>query len=84
VSLRLTVACIRHGLSIWHLLNVFLELREYRVEISQAVKDKIAEAIELWAEETLDGKPALLATVTYFGLVKDLQKRTDEICESFV
>ena len=53
------------------------------MEISQKVKDKIAEVIELWADETLDGKPAILANATYFGLVKDLQKRTDEICESF-
>ena len=53
------------------------------MEISQRVKDKIAEAVELWAEETLDGKPALLATATYFGMVAALQKKTDEIEAAF-
>lgn len=28
------------------------------MEISQIVKDKLAEVIEVWADETLQGKPA--------------------------
>ena len=51
--------------------------------ISQQVKDKLAEAIELWAEETLDGKPAILAQATYFSMVKALQDKTDEINSMF-
>jgi hypothetical protein len=53
------------------------------MEISQAVKDKIAEAIELWAEETLEGKPAILANATFFSMVKALQDKTDEINTKF-
>jgi hypothetical protein len=53
------------------------------MEISQAVKDKIAELIELWADETLYGKPAILAQATYFGTVSFLQNKTDEINEKF-
>lgn len=53
------------------------------MEISQAVRNKLAEALELWAEETLEGKPAILANVTYFSVVKFLQEKTDEINEKF-
>jgi hypothetical protein len=53
------------------------------MEISQNVKDKIAEAIELWADETLDGKPLLLATATYYTMCEVLQKKTNEINEQF-
>ena len=53
------------------------------MEISEAVKAKIAEAVEIWAEETLDGKPALLATSTYFSLVKKLEDIQDEINKTF-
>lgn len=53
------------------------------MEISQKVKDKMAETIELWAEETLDRKPAILANATYFSMVKILQEKTDEINVKF-
>jgi len=52
-------------------------------EISQAVKDKLAEALTIWADETLDGKPAILAQATYFSVVKFLQNKTNEIEEKF-
>lgn len=53
------------------------------MEISQKVKDKIAEAIEIWADETLEGKPAILANATYFNMCKVLQDKTDEINKTF-
>ena len=53
------------------------------MEISQNVKDKLAEAVELWAEETLEGKPAILANATYFCMVKTLQEKTNEINSKF-
>lgn len=52
-------------------------------EISEAVKGKIAEVVELWASETLEGKPAILANATYFSMMKALQDKTDEINEGF-
>jgi hypothetical protein len=53
------------------------------MEISQAVKDKLAEAVELWAEENLEGQPAILAHATYFSMIKALQDKTDEINATF-
>ena len=53
------------------------------MEISEKVKDKIAEAVELWADETLAGKPAILAHATYMSMVKALQDKTDEINATF-
>lgn len=53
------------------------------MEISQKVKYKMAEVIEMWAEENLEGKPAILANATYFGICKYLQDKTNEINEEF-
>lgn len=53
------------------------------MEISQAVKDKLAEAVDLWTDETLVGRPAILANATYFSLCKKMQDLTDEIAEKF-
>lgn len=52
-------------------------------EVSQAVKDKLAEALEVWAEETLEGKPALLGTGVYFTMCRVLQEETDKINTTF-
>ena len=53
------------------------------MEISQAVKDKLAEVIEMWADEVLNGKPAVLANAIYFSMEKHLQDKTNEISEKF-
>ena len=53
------------------------------MEISQAVKDKLAEALELWADEILPGKPAILANAVYFTVVRTLQEETDKINSAF-
>lgn len=52
-------------------------------EVSQKVKDKLAEAVEVWADEYLAFKPALIANGVYFNLVKFLEDKTVEINETF-
>ena len=52
-------------------------------ELKEEVKTKLAEAVELWADENLNGKPALLANAMYFGLESAMIKKADEITETF-
>lgn len=47
------------------------------------VTNKLAEAIDLWAQEYLSGKPAVLIYATYFSLVKCLEEKTAEIEKLF-
>ena len=51
--------------------------------IKDNVKEKLAEAVELWADENLIGKPAVLANAVYFLLEKTLIEKTKEIQETF-
>jgi hypothetical protein len=53
------------------------------MKISDEVKNKLAEAVELWADENLSGKPAILANAIYFGLVKTMEDKAKEIEETF-
>lgn len=52
-------------------------------EISQQVKDKLTEAVKIWADENLQGKPALLATSIYFALLQELENKALEIESTF-
>ncbi len=54
-----------------------------KFELKENVKNKLAEAIELWADEYLVGKPALLANGVYFNLVQLLESKTLQINETF-
>jgi hypothetical protein len=53
------------------------------MQVSDKVKAKLAEAIEIWRDDNLDGKPSLLATGVYFNLVKFLEDKTVEIEATF-
>ena len=53
------------------------------IELKEEIKIKLAEAVELWAEDNLDGKPALLANAMYFGLESAMIKKIEEINETF-
>lgn len=48
-------------------------------ELSDKVKEKLSEVVEIWADENLVGKPALLVQATYFHLEKVLIEKTEEI-----
>lgn len=49
------------------------------MELEENVKEKLAEAVELWADENLIGKPAILANAIYLSLEKVLIDKAKEI-----
>jgi len=53
------------------------------MELKENVKQKLAEAIELWADENLVGKPALLANCIYIQLEKTFIEQVEKINETF-
>ena len=53
------------------------------ITLNDKVKEKLAEAVELWADENLIGKPALLANAMFFSLEAEMIKKTKEIKETF-
>lgn len=50
-----------------------------KAELSQEVKDKLAEAVEIWADDNLVGKPAILANCIYFSLETVMINKQKEI-----
>lgn len=53
------------------------------MELSEAVKVKLGEAVELWAEENLPGRPAILGYAVFTSLEKELLKKQQEIETTF-
>ena len=53
------------------------------VELAQKVKDKIEEAIVLWADDNLIGRPSILATAVFYSLEATLIAKQKEIEERF-
>ena len=53
------------------------------MELSEAVKSKSSDAIQLWADETLIGKPEILGYMIFTDVTKFLQDKTDEINSKF-
>jgi hypothetical protein len=53
------------------------------MELSEKIKTKLGEVIQLWAEEHLDGKPAILGYAVYTSLEKTLIEKTEEINKRF-
>ena len=53
------------------------------IELSKQVKEKLSEAVKLWADEHLIGKPEILLTAVYFSLEEKLIAKTKEINEVF-
>lgn len=51
--------------------------------ISEKVKEKLAEAVELWADDNLNGKPAILANMIYFAIEKEMNRMEADILEKF-
>ena len=56
---------------------------EEKVVLSAEIKDAIAEALEIWRDEYLEGKPAILAMCVYSNMLQLLEKKTEEILERF-
>ena len=53
------------------------------IKLNDNVKEKLAEAVELWADENLNGKPAILANAMFFSLEAEMIKKIKEIHETF-
>lgn len=53
------------------------------MELSETVRDALANAVEVWANENLEGKPALLANCMYISLEKRMIEQAEEIAEHF-
>ena len=53
------------------------------MKLSETVERKLAEAAEAWADENLQGKPALLANMVYLDLKKVLIAVAMAINETF-
>lgn len=51
--------------------------------MDEDIKQKLCEAVELWADRYLTGKPALLANMIYFSLEESFLKKIQEINENF-
>jgi hypothetical protein len=51
--------------------------------MNEAINAKLADAVQLWAEHNLDGKPALLANAFYFSLTKFFEDKAAEINNAF-
>ena len=56
---------------------------ENKNELTEAVKARLAEAVEIWADENLNGKPAILANMIFFALEAEFIKKANEISERF-
>jgi len=53
------------------------------IELNEQIKKKLADAMELWRDEYLVGKPALLATGIYYNSVSLLTEKTEEVIKTF-
>ena len=53
------------------------------MEVSQKVKDKLEEVVSLWAEENLEGKPAILGYAVYSSMLQLLEAKTTEVADTF-
>lgn len=53
------------------------------MELSEAVKKKLAEVVELWAEDNLPGRPAILGYAVFSSLERELLKKQGEIEKEF-
>ena len=53
------------------------------MELSETVKNKLSEAIELWMDEHLVDRPAILGNCVYIALEKELLRNQEEIEKQF-
>lgn len=53
------------------------------MELSNKVKHKLEEVVEIWANDHLDGRPAILAPGVYFSLESKLREQTEKIEKTF-
>lgn len=54
-----------------------------KIELSEEIKVKLSEAVKVWTDENLIGKPAILANMMFFALEAEFIKKAKEILEKF-
>ena len=52
-------------------------------ELPQNVKEALAGAVEVWADDALLGKPAILANIVYMALEKTFIEQANKIKKTF-
>ena len=52
-------------------------------KLSKQVEEKLGEAIELWADEILPGRPAILGAAVFSTIKRTLLEAQNKIEESF-
>lgn len=53
------------------------------MELSEQIKEKLSEAVDIFASENLIGKPAILGYIVYQSLEKALMQKWAEINTEF-
>jgi len=53
------------------------------MELSENVRNKLSDAVEAWADENLEGLPAILANAMYFALEKKMIEQQEKIEKEF-
>jgi len=54
-----------------------------KIELSEEIKLKLSEAVLLWKDEYLVGKPEILAIAMYSSLISVMEDKTNEINKRF-
>jgi hypothetical protein len=57
--------------------------KEQQMDLPESVKLKLGEAVELWCEEILPGRPAILVHAVLSALKMELLKKQAEIERKF-
>ena len=52
-------------------------------ELPEEVQEKLAEAVELYVDEHLIGKPRLLATILFLNVASEMLKQINKIEDTF-
>jgi hypothetical protein len=54
------------------------------MKLSEEVKQKLSEAVELWCDDNLDGKPAIYALALYLTMEKKFMSECQKIEQRIV
>ena len=58
-------------------------MKETEFVLSEPIVEKLAEAVRLYSEEYLNGKPTLLANAMYYALESTMIKQNEKITKLF-
>ena len=58
-------------------------MKTKEIELSEEVRKRLEETVKAWADENLEGKPAILANMVFMTLENALIKKTKELVAHF-